>query len=173
MKPTQAAHFDNIATANAPVWRKRVRKPFTCYAVRMELVAQAAQLPEWERAAYIDERLTDLDRELDCDKAEALERWLDCEELLQGSAKTVDWDGGSGGGGRSSPVSDEDMEALAAHAEVKQRLAVRHRSALGMLATMMQGGEWVLGGGFIRRVRSAALELTKLHSCVHSKLHSS
>jgi hypothetical protein len=173
MKPTQSAHFDNIATANAPVWRKRVRKPFTCHAVRMELVAQAAQLAEWERANYIDERLTDLDRALSWVEADALERWLDCEELLQGCAKTVDWDGGSGGSGRSSPVPDDDMEALAAHAEMKRRLAVRHRSALRVLATMMQGGEWVLCGGFVRRVRSAALELTKLHSCVHSKLHSS
>lgn len=152
--------LDNIGTAMAPTWRARQRKPFTCYAVRMELVAQAAELPEWLQQAYLDERLTDLDRALDCNQAEAIERWLDCEELLQGRPASIG-DGGGGGSGRSV-LSDDAMEALAEHAEMKRRLAARYRGALGALATMMQSGEWTLTEGFVGRARAAAIELTKI-----------
>lgn len=151
--------LDNIGTAMAPTWRARQRKPFTCYAVRVELVAQAAELPEWLQQAYLDERLTDLDRALDCNQAEAIEHWLDCEELLQGRPASIG-DGG-GGGSERSVLSDDAMEALAEHAELKRRLAVRHRSTLGMLVMMMQT-DWVLTEGFIYRARSAASELTKI-----------
>jgi len=153
--------LDNIGTAMAPTWRARQRKPFTCYAVRMELVAQAAQLPEWQQEAYLDERLTDLDRALDCDQAEELERWLDCEELLQGRPASLG-DGGGGGSGRASPVADDDLAMLTDHAEIKRGLREDQRSALAVLARMMEAREWRLYPKLTDRIRRAAQALTKI-----------
>jgi hypothetical protein len=152
--------LDNIGTAMAPTWRARQRKPFTCYAVRMELVAQAAQLPEWQQQAYLDERLTELDRALDCDQAEALERWLDCEELLQGRPASIG-DGGGDGSGRSV-LSDDAMDALASHAEIKRRLSGGTIHTLGLLARMMEAPRWDFGTFFVGEMRQAAWELTKI-----------
>lgn len=154
--------LDNIGTAMAPTWRARHRKPFTVSAVRAELVHQAAQLPEWEREGYLDERLTDLDRALDCNQAEAIERWLDCEELLQGRVRCSDYGDRVLGSGRPDPVPDEDMEALAEHAEMKRLLSVRSRKALAVLVRMTEATEWRLIPAFIRDMRHAAAELTKI-----------
>lgn len=162
MKHTQTAHFDNIATASHPVWRKRQMKPFTCRAVRHQLIAQAAVMPQWERAAYLADRLTDLDRALDCIEAEALERWLDCEELLQGCARIVDYDGGSRGSGQPTPLADDDMDALKLHADAKRRLSRGALDTLAWLGAMMHGG-WILNADFVRYVCLAARELTKMH----------
>jgi hypothetical protein len=172
MKHAQSAHFDNIATASHPVWRKRQMKPFTCRAVRQQLIAQAAVMPEWERAAYLHERLTDLDRALDCTEADAIERWLDCEELLQGCARIVDYDGGSRGSGQPTPLADDDMDALKAHAAAKQALLHTHRASLRVLADMMQAGEWRLYPQMIGRIRRAARELTKVHRLSAHRVHS-
>src|SRR6185503_8967379 len=108
--------FDNIATPGAPVWRRRLRKPYTCWAVRMELVRQSAELPDGERQLYVRRRLTELDKALGDDEAEALERWLDCEEMLCGRVKIGDYGDRTGGGsGMASPVPDRLVEALEAH----------------------------------------------------------
>lgn len=153
--------LDNIGTEMSPTWRARMRAPFTVYAVRMELAAQAAQLPEWEREAYLDARLTDLDRALDCDQAEALERWLDCEAMLQGRPATLG-DGGGRGGGRSSLLDDEALPMLAEHALVKSVLSVRSRKILAVLSQMMAAQQWKLIPHFISGVRHSAAELTKI-----------
>jgi len=91
--------FDNIATPGAPVWRRRLRKPYTCWAVRMELVRQSAELPDGERQLYVRRRLTELDKALGDDEAEALERWLDCEEMLCGRVKIGDYGDRTGNDG--------------------------------------------------------------------------
>lgn len=163
MKNTQSVHFDNIATASHPVYRRRMRAPFTVFAVRMDLIAQAAELPEYARDAYIDERLTELDRALSCDEAEALERWLDAEQLLQGRPATIGE--GGGGGGRSSLLADDVMDALAEHAEVKASLGLHSRRVLARLAQMMDAPQWTMDARFVDDVHKAAAKLTKLHMC--------
>src|SRR5688572_26027308 len=91
MKGSKREHLDNMATPGAPVWRRRLRKPYTCWAVRADLLRQAADLPDRERQLYVRRRLTELDKALSDDEAEALERWLDCEEMLQGRVKISDY----------------------------------------------------------------------------------
>ncbi len=182
MKNTQSAHFDNIATASHPVWRKRVRKPFTCRAVRQQLIAQAADLPIDERQLYVSRRLTALDKALDDDEAEALEAWLDAEEILTGRCKIGDYGDRTGGGsGRASPVPDSTIAMLRDHAMRKRSLSLDQRRALHILLPMRGDREWdyasggriLLGGNldyakakraFLSAARSAAATLAKLHS---------
>lgn len=146
MKNTANVHFDNIATPSHPVWRRRQKKPFTCYALRMELVRQAADLPDAERVLYVKRRLTPLDKALDDVEAEALETWLACEEWLSGRAKIGDYGAGAGGGNaRTSQLPDRIMPLLAGHALMKRRLRPGYRRALGMLALMMESKDWDFG----------------------------
>lgn len=159
--------LDNIGTAMAPTWRARMRAPFTVYAVRMEISASAMLLPAWERDAYFDEQLTDLDKALDANQAEALERWLDCEAMLQGRPASIG-DGGGGGSGRSV-LSDDVMEALAEHAELKRRLSGGARVTLATLARMMDAPQWEFNRRFVGSVRSAASELTRI-ARVHAQV---
>lgn len=143
-KAVEQIQHDNIATPGAPVWRRRFRKPFTCWAVRIELVRQAGELKdEGERQLYVRRRLTELDKALSDDQAEALERWLDCEEMLQGRVKIGDYGDRTGGGsGQVSPVPDRVLDALAAHAEAKRRMHPYPRKVLAMLVAMMEAPQW-------------------------------
>jgi hypothetical protein len=152
--------MDNLGTQLSPTWRARRQAPFTIRSIREELFRQAAALPEWQQQAYLDERLTELDRALDCDQAEALERWLDCEELLQGRPASIG-DGGGGGSGRSV-LSDDAMDVLASHAEIKRRLSPVSRQALAELASLMNAKHWDLDVAALWLIGIATAELTKI-----------
>lgn len=143
MKGSRTEHLDNIATPGAPVWRRRLRKPFTCWAVRTDLLRQAADLPDRERQLYVRRRLTELDKALSDDEAEALERWLDCEELLQGRVKISDYGDRTGGGsGQASPVPDRVIAAMEDHAQAKRRMPRHMRAVLQLLGRMMEAPAW-------------------------------
>ena len=107
---------------------------------------QAADLPDDERQQYVRRRLTVLDKALTNGESEALERWLGCEEMLQGRGRTVHWDGGSGGDGfrRASQAPDGAMKRLADHAAAKRALTARDLKALAMLGQMMEAPQWDL-----------------------------
>ena len=140
---SKTVQFDNIATPGAPVWRRRLRKPYTCWAVRMELVKQAAELPDDERQLYVRRRLTELDKLLGDDEAEALERWLDCEEMLGGRVKIADYGDRTGGGsGGASPVPDRVFQAMEDHAALKRAMSRHTRAVLHMLGQMMEAPSW-------------------------------
>lgn len=143
--------FDNIATPGAPVWRRRLRKPYTCWAVRMELVRQSAELPDGERQLYVRRRLTELDKALSDDEAEALERYLDCEETLGGRGAISNFSGSSRVTGAASPVPDSVMEKLKLHAADKRLLPPSHAQVLNVLARMMENTAWdyAMAGRFI------------------------
>lgn len=163
MSRARNMQFDNIATPGAPVWRGRRISPLTSYSVRMELVSQAAALPEHERRRYLNERLTGLDKALTDDEVGAVEHWLDCEEVLQGRAKTTDYDGGGGGGyGPASPISSDWMDALESHARVKKMLPLRRRRALAILFPMTQDRDWMLTMPLISEIKDAAAALLAL-----------
>jgi hypothetical protein len=179
---TPNVQFDNIATPSHPVWRKRWRKPFTCRAIRMELARQAALQPVAERMRYLSRRLTALDKALDDGQVQALEAWLDAEEILAGRAKITNYEGGSGGGGKPSPVPDDWLRMLCEHAARRRHLSLDQRRALHILLFMMGDREWdyaaggciLLGGNlgyakakraFISAVQSAAATLEKTAQC--------
>lgn len=173
MKNTAHIHHDNIATPGAPVWRRRIRKPFTCKAVRLQLIAQAADLPELERERYVRRRLTKLDLALTDEQAEAVEEWLLCEELLAGRVKISDYGGRTGGGsGQASPIPDALMGRLRAHATVGVRLG-RGCVAFHRLRLMMDSREWALTDWDIRAICQAAAYLNrcKQAACVQSAEH--
>ena len=178
MKKLPSVHFDNIATESHPVWRKRLRKPFTCRAIRMELARQAAQQPVAERARYLSRRLTPLDKALDDGQVQALEAWLDAEEILGGRAAITSYEGGRGGRGKPSPVPDAMMEMLRRHANWRDGLTLSQNAALCELKSMMAAREWDFGESgqkllgrrqsyaiakkwFLNAVRSAAATLEK------------
>lgn len=141
MKNTAHIHHDNIATPGAPVWRRRIRKPFTVKAVRLQLIAQAADLPELERERYVRRRLTKLDLALTDEQAEAVEEWLLCEELLSGRVKISDYGDRTGGGsGRASPIPDALMGRLKRHS--KLNIIGRGFRGLRGLLDLMQAREW-------------------------------
>lgn len=164
MKRHTTIHFDNIATPGAPVWRERRPKPLTCYAVRMELVKQAALLPSYEQARYLDDRLTALDKALTDSQASAVEDWLNCEELLNGRAQIIDYEGGCASNfGPRAPIPSEAMEMLRGHAECKRAMRLVHRCALASLACLMEMREWRMDRALIADIKAAASALEKMH----------
>ncbi|HET8726665.1 MAG TPA: hypothetical protein VFO41_04050 [Alphaproteobacteria bacterium] len=168
MKQNTTIHFDNIATPGAPVWRERRPKPLTCYAVRMELVRQAAQLPDYEQARYLNDRLTALDKALTDSEASAVEGWLNCEELLQGRAQIVDYEGGCASSfGPRAPIPSEAMEMLRDHAERKRAMLLVHRCALASLAALMEMREWRMDRALIADIKAAASALEKMDRVAH------
>jgi hypothetical protein len=159
MKNTANIHHDNIATPGAPVWRRRIRKPFTCKAVRLQLIAQAADLPEIERERYVRRRLTKLDLALSDEQAEAVEEWLLCEELLSGRVKISDYGDRTGGGsGRASPVPDALMGRLREHARLGARVFC---GWLDELARMMEARHWQITDLEIEMIRRTAANLVR------------
>lgn len=171
MKPTRNMQFDNIATPGAPVWRGRRCVPLTCHDVRMELVAQAAELPEHERLRYLNERLTGIDKALTDDEALGVECWLDCEEILQGRAASSDFNGSSRvQASRGMTLPEDCMDMLKQHAAVKKRLAPHHLRTLAVLGSMMQGRDWVVTYPFISEVQSAAKALGRIHAGLQNAL---
>lgn len=171
MKPMKNMQFDNIATPGAPVWRGRRCVPLTCHDVRMELVAQAAELPEHERLRYLNDRLTGIDKVLTDDEALGVECWLDCEEILQGRAASSDLNGSSrASDSRGMMLPDDCMEMLRLHAAVKKRLAAHYRRTLAVLGSMMQGRDWLVTGPFISEVQSAARALGRIHAGLENAL---
>jgi hypothetical protein len=129
----------------------------------MDLVRQAAQLPDSEQARYLGDRLTALDKALTDSEAMAVECWLDCEELLQGRARTADYDGGAGGGfGPRAPIPSEAMEMLRDHAERKRAMRLMHRCALASLAALMEMREWRMDRTLIGDIKAAASALEKM-----------
>jgi hypothetical protein len=165
MNGNKNVQFDNIATPGAPVWRGRHRVPLTCHEVRIELVRQATELPELERARYLNDRLTGLDKALSDDEARAVECWLDCEEILRGRARTTDYSGSGGGSfGPASPIASDCMEALEGHAEARKTLSLANRRTLAILSEMMEGRDWMLTPQFIEDVKNAARALLRFHA---------
>jgi hypothetical protein len=161
MKNTANIHHDNIATPGAPVWRRRIRKPFTCKAVRLQLIAQAADLPELEREAYVRRRLTKLDLALSDEQAEAVEEWLLCEEVLSGRVKISDYGDRTGGGsGRASPVPDALMGRLKSHARLKKHLSYRATHMLNLLQHM-ENPSWSINRGLLDSLCDAAAALVR------------
>ena len=168
MKRHTTIHYDNIATPGAPVWRGRQCKPLTCWSVRMELVRQAAQLPEYEQARYLGDRLTPLDKALTDSEAMAVECWFDCEELLNGRAQIIDYEGGCASSfGPRAPIPSEAMEMLRDHAERKRALRLVHRCALASLAALMEMREWRMDRALIADIKAAASALEKMHRFAH------
>lgn len=138
--------LDNLATANHPVWRRRIRLPLTPWAVRCDLIAQSAEVPEHERPAYVSRRLTALDRRLSDAEAQALEEWLLCHELLNGSAKIPSYgDRSQCEGVKFSPIRDSMMKRVNRHAQNLRSIPVGHRRILDALAAMMSSREWDFG----------------------------
>ena len=143
LKTHANVQFDNLSTPLHPVWRRRLRKPFSCRAIRMELARQAAQQSGNEQQIYLRRRLTELDKALGDDEAEALEAWLDAEEILSGRVKIGDYGDRTGGGsGMASPVPDRVVGALRAHAMAKRAMPHHMRRVLTLLAMMMEAPEW-------------------------------
>lgn len=90
--------------------------------------------------------LTTLDRMLDIGEALALERWAACEELLNGSAKAVSFDGGTGGSLVRSPIPDKQIEAVHEHMRFRKRLLCQSVSfrLLAAFAAIQNGVEGAL-----------------------------
>lgn len=150
---------DNLATKTAPVWRGRLTTPLTPFAVRMQLLAQAEGNTNAERHAYVRRRLTVLDRALSDNEAAALDEWLICEELLDGRAKGQSWcDGGGGGDGRPSPISDRMMARMERHAELRRRMPGVHRITLQRFAAMMRNPYWDFGPRAQQRAAIRAIQ---------------
>lgn len=146
MKTATTYHLDNLATANHPVWRRRIRLPLTPWAVRCDLIAQSAEVSEHERAAYVSRRLTALDRALRDEEAQALEEWLLCHELLNGRAQSSNYgDRTLTGRWLLGPISDAMMPRVNNHARNLPSIPARHRRILDALAAMMSSREWDFG----------------------------
>lgn len=138
---------DNIATKSEPVWRRRVRTPLTPWAIRQQLITDAAELPESERLKFLAHRLTALDKALSDEAAVALEEWLLCEETLCGRGTVGDY---LGSGAKESqisfsPVPDHMFERLRAHAMLKKGLKTQDLQLLQQLGLMMQSRDWDFG----------------------------
>jgi hypothetical protein len=144
-EPFRVEDEDNVATASAPVWRRRIRTPLTCRAVRLQLIRQASDLPASERQAYVSRRLTALDRALDDDQARALELWVTCEEMLSGRVNIGDYGQRIGGMSGGSPIPDRWLPMLRRHAAIKARLPATERRFLDMLCQMMAAPRWDFG----------------------------
>lgn len=130
---------DNIATPGAPVWRARYATPLTPRAVRRDLIKQAMEISELERANWIDARLMPLDRLLSDDEANALEDYVACECVLGGSARCVDYAGDrvQTSRGEMELISEKWLCQLAAHKEKKQRLQKRDLAILSTFTRQM------------------------------------
>jgi hypothetical protein len=143
---SRAVHLDNIATRYAPVWRARVTTPLTPRAVRQQLMTQANELHEMERQRYVRRRLTALDRALDDDEADALERWLLCEEMLAGRVKIGNYGDQTGGGkNNASPIPDSMIVLVQAHMRDKRLLDRASLRVLAKLAEMTGAPVWDFG----------------------------
>jgi hypothetical protein len=141
-----ARYDDNIATSLAPVWRRRVRAPLTPWAVRMDLITQAMEMPDYNRERFISRRLTVLDRALSDFEAIGLEEWLLCADLLSGRAKICSYGDRSGGnGGGPQPIPDTMLARVHAHVLLTSQLPRGERTTLDMLAGLMASPDWDLG----------------------------
>jgi hypothetical protein len=121
MKPiADGIAFDNLATENHPVWRRRHMLPLTPQAVRAEQV----------EAGII--RRTPLDALLTDAEAQALERYAANEDMLRGNARAQDYCGDRVQTSRQNmaPIHDDALPGLRAHAMLKQRLPKRHQAIL-------------------------------------------
>ncbi len=101
---------DNIATKLAPVWRTRLISPLTQAAVREEQI-ESGELQQ-----------TPLDKILSTEEADALERYVRCEHILRGHARSTDYTGDRIQGSRSqmSPIADARMKELQSHQRRKE-----------------------------------------------------
>lgn len=131
---------DNLATDDCPVWRARYYTPLTPRAVRNEITAKAMEVHESKRASWIEARLTPLDKLLSEEEAAALEQYVRCEELLAGNARCGDYTGDRvmTSRGEMSPIPDNLLVILAAHAQCKDRLSQRDREVLFYHIAQMQ-----------------------------------
>lgn len=136
---------DNLGTDLAPTIRTRLRAPFSCRAIRQQLLDQCGERSEWEREQYVRRRLTLLDKALTDEEAEALEEWLLCEELLSGKAKVGNYNDSVGGAGKPSLLPDSMMSRLRRHARLKRAIAGQHAEALYQLRLMMDAPAWDYG----------------------------
>lgn len=132
---------DNIATPNCPVWRLRVARPLTIRAIRAEIARELASLPDHEREAVYEAKLTPLDRMLSEDVAAALEEYLACEDILAGNARVSDYAGDRVQTSRSdmSPINDRFFVRLARHQNRKSMLSERDVNALALFVAQMSG----------------------------------
>lgn len=112
--------FDNIATKESPVYRRRMILPLTPRAVRDEQVVSGAV------------RKTPLDALLTEAEAAALEEYAYCEDVLAGNARAQDYCGDRVQSARSSmaPIPDSAMARLRTHAAIKKGLDERSRAIL-------------------------------------------
>jgi hypothetical protein len=135
----RAIIHDNIATPNAPVWRARIKTPLTPRAVRNELIKQSHS--EADAQAWLEARMTPLDRCLSDEQAEALELYVMCEQMLAGSARCADYAGDRVQTSRSdmSPMNDRWLIRLACHAELKKRLSETDRAMLALFTEQQEG----------------------------------
>lgn len=129
--------FDNIATPGAPVWRARYATPLTPRAVRREIVRQAMELPDHERASWIDARRTPLDRALSDEEANALEDYVMCEQWLAGNPRGSDYSGDrvQTNRGEMQHLPDEWRPEIKAHVVLRYRLS---HHELKILSTFTQ-----------------------------------
>lgn len=135
--------FDNIATPGAPVWRARYATPLTPRAVRREIVRQAMELPDHERASWIDARRTPLDRALSDEEANALEDYVMCEAILAGSARCADYCGDRVQTARAEMqhISDSWRSNLLAHESLSKRLN-QHDAQILSTFTQQMGNDF-------------------------------
>jgi hypothetical protein len=140
---------ENVATRAQPVWRHRVATPLTPRVVRERAFAEEPGLSE-ERAAlrrrdrirHTLRQLTELDRLVDADEADVLERWVVAEGYLAGRVSGVAYveervGGGSVGG--ASLLPDRVMGLVGRHRVYKAGLGERERIAMGVFVEQMSG----------------------------------
>lgn len=139
---------DNIGTRDHPTPRHRIATPLTPRAVRIQMLEAPEWLDEPRAAQWLEERraelpamLTELDRLLTDEEADTLERYIDNEELLTGNVRCADYlqERVYGGGRPSGPLSDDDLEALKGHADMRKRLGVTTRGVLLIFFSQQTG----------------------------------
>jgi hypothetical protein len=132
----RATRRENISTvAGHTVWRQRSKLLLTPRSARAEMIR--------ERRLHV----TELDRMLNEEEANALERWAANEEGISGRAKTQRWDNSPTGTRRPmdcAPIPDHLIDRLNRHGRVKRCLDQHTLEILAAFTAMQNRDEGAL-----------------------------
>jgi hypothetical protein len=133
MRATRRENISNVA--GHTVSRQRSKLLLTPRSVRIEMIS--------ERRLHV----TELDRMLNEEEANALERWATNEQGVSGRAKTQRWDNSPTGTRRPmdcAPIPDHLIDRLNQHGRVKRRLDAHTAEILGVFTAMQNRNEGAL-----------------------------
>jgi hypothetical protein len=124
----------SISASRAAI-RKARRDEAQRIAKRHPLLTPRARLVQQKKTAItlLDEMVTDL-------QGAALERWALFEQVLEGRAKSVNFEASGGGRNLHSPISDRIIRDIGGHVLVRRQMARSRELAILDAFTAMQNG---------------------------------